>query len=303
MRTRPSRHPNPCAPRRHRGFTVLETAISLVLVALLLAATLAIDALLEQSRAKEFAREAAALASSIHLYRERYGALPGDDPAASRRWPGVASGNGNGTLGGRYDQTAPSQTDALANGAEDNESLLAWWHLRRAGFLTGATEGTSAVAAARLGTSAGPLGLQSGAFGMSGTVACLGGATAATAESIDRNLDDGSPHTGSVRAGASVAQPASGYTHGERYALCVSLEGRSGPSVLALAQADAPPAAAGTGASPAPGSSSGGTDGTQPTAVADQGGSTDGSGSSDWGGWRGWYDGLRERCSHWWGRG
>jgi type II secretory pathway pseudopilin PulG len=311
MSKRPSRPPHTQGLRQHHGFTLLESALGLVLVALLLATVLTVDALLAQSRAREFAREAAALAGAIQLYRARYGALPGDDPGAPSRWPGVAGGNGNGSLGGRYDQAPPSDPAALANGAEDNESLLAWWHLRRAGFLTGATDGAAAATTARLGISAGPLGLQTGAFGMTGTVVCAGGATGATAESIDRNLDDGSPHTGSVRAGASTAQPSTAYAHSERYAVCVSVEGRSGPSGLPAA-GTAEPAGSAAGSAQAGGSSAAAgaadADGAQTIAAAAPQTTTapssnvpaesGSSGSSDGDGWRGWFD-LFRRWSQW----
>jgi prepilin-type N-terminal cleavage/methylation domain-containing protein len=318
MSIRPSRPHRSRVPRQHRGFTLLESALGLVIAGLLLAAVLATDALLAQSRAREFAREAASLAGAIQLYRARYDALPGDDPGAPRRWPGVAGGNGNGILGGRYDQATPADASALASGAEDNESLLAWWHLRRAGFLTGATDSAAAASTARLGTSAGALGFQTGAFGMTGTVVCVGDATGATAESIDRRLDDGSPHHGTVRAGASTAQPATAYAHGDRYVVCVSVEGRSGPSMLAAAAAAGTTEPAGSGTAPAPAGGNaapaGGTDaaGAQTTASAAPQtatasgadaptGSDDGSsGGGD--GWRGWVD-LFRRWSQWWGHG
>jgi prepilin-type N-terminal cleavage/methylation domain-containing protein len=315
MSIRPSRPHRSRVPRQHRGFTLLESALGLVIAGLLLAAVLATDALLAQSRAREFAREAASLAGAIQLYRARYDALPGDDPGAPRRWPGVAGGNGNGILGGRYDQATPADASALASGAEDNESLLAWWHLRRAGFLTGATDGAAAASTARLGTSAGALGLQTGAFGMTGMVVCVGEAAGATAESIDRRLDDGSPHHGTVRAGASTAQPATAYAHGDRYVVCVSVEGRSGPSMLAAAAAAGTTEPAGSGTAPAQAGGNaapaGGTDatGAQTTASAapqtttasgaDAPTGSDSSSSGGGDGWRGLVDLFRRWSQRW----
>lgn len=307
----PKRASQPLHPRprwRQRGFTLLESAVGMVIVALLLAAVLAAEALLAQSRAREFAREAASLAGAIQLYRARYGALPGDDPDAPRRWPGVAGGNGNGTLGGRWDQAPPSDAAALASGAEDNESLLAWWHLRRAGFLTGATEGAAATTTARLGTSAGALGLQTGAFGMTGMVVCAGDAAGATAESIDRRLDDGSPHSGSVRAGASTAQPAIAYMHAERYAVCLSVEGRTGPSMLASAAAAGTAAPVGSTSVPteAEGTQSAAAASPEATSTSD-GDPPSGSGSGgpgDGDAWGGLFDLFRRWSQTWgWSRG
>ncbi len=236
---------------RARGFALVELAVGLLVIALLLAAVLGVEALLLQSRVREVARDTTALAGAMQLYRARYGALPGDDPGTAARWGGVAGGNGDGVLGGRYDRIAPADAGALAGGVNDDESVLAWWHLRRAGFLTGVTDG-AAAAAAPVAPGGLRMGLQTAAFGIVGTVACLGDAGGDVAEAIDRNIDDGSPHTGVVRAGASLARPAETYAHAARYVVCICLDGRHGPSVLASAAAAA--AAPAETASPAPAS-------------------------------------------------
>lgn len=268
------------AHRSPRGFTLIEAAVALLVVALLLVAALAMDGLMNQSRVREFCRESSALVSTLELYRARYGALPGDDPSAGSRWPGVVSGNGNGVVGGRFDRTAPGDTSTLAAGADDDEPLLAWWHLRRAGLVVGAAEGAGAVTPPRIG-GLGALGVQTGAYGFAGPVACSADVSGTLAEGIDRARDDGSPHTGTVRSGTAISQVAERYAHDARYVVCVSLDGSAGPSVLAAATG------ASVGGSGTPAGGSGTADNSGATAAAasqsdgGQGqGSTGGNGSA-----------------------
>jgi prepilin-type N-terminal cleavage/methylation domain-containing protein len=265
-------------PRRSpRGFTLIEAALALLVVALLLVAALATDGLVTQSRVREFCRESSALISTLELYRARYGALPGDDPSAGSRWPGVVSGNGNGVVGGRFDRSAPGDTSALTSGADDDEPLLAWWHLRRAGLLVGAAEGAGAVTPPRIG-GLGAIGVQTGAYGFVGPVACSADVSGALAEGIDRARDDGSPHTGTVRSGTAIAQVAERYAHDARYVVCVSLDGSAGPSVLAAATG------ASVGGSETPVASSGNADNSGAAASQSDGaqgqGATGGTGSA-----------------------
>jgi prepilin-type N-terminal cleavage/methylation domain-containing protein len=283
--------------RLARGFTLTETAIAMLVIALLLAGVLATDGLITQARVREICRESSALVTTLHLYRARYGALPGDDPHAGIRWPGVPSGNGNGAVGGRFDRAVVADAADPASGNDDDEPLIAWWHLRRAGFLVGAPEGSDAVAPPRL-AGVGTYGVQTGAFGLSGPVACAADAAGAIAEGVDRSLDDGSPHTGSVRSGSSLSNVAAQYASDTRYVVCVSLERGMGPSVLA--------SAAGAGAS-ASATATGGTAAAEAGAPApaagdsagssDQGGASAGGSDSDAGATRGrsgngWWDAL-----------
>jgi hypothetical protein len=285
-----------CALRRRlRGFTLVESALVLVVVALMLVGMLAADALRVQTAIRDVAREAKALSASIDLYRARYGALRGDDPGAAARWPGVPSGNGDGALGGGFDQAVPTDPAALAAGSGSQESLLAWWHLRRAGFIVGPGEGIAA-ATPPIGATHAAMGLQSGAFGMPGVVKCLAGVSGAMAEGLDRSTDDGDPRAGQVRAGTSLDAVSGAYAHDARHVVCMSLDGRSGPAMqvaaistaAAASAAGTSPTAAGT-SSPESGAASGA--GEEPTSDDD---GTDSRGTG-WDRWRDWFRGVWRR--------
>jgi hypothetical protein len=73
--------------------------------------------------------------SAAYIHQDRYKAIPGDDPGALARWatasPAVVSGNGNGVVGGTYNNGGAVCTTAV-------ESCEWWHHLRQAGFVAGA---------------------------------------------------------------------------------------------------------------------------------------------------------------------
>lgn len=119
---------------RQRGFSLVEAAIVLVIIALILGAVLQGRALIGSAEYKSLKEQVGSYRSAFETFRDRFNALPGDFADANDRL-GVSGGDGNGVIG----------DDATCGGASD-ESCRAWQHLRAADLLEGdpAVDGTAA---------------------------------------------------------------------------------------------------------------------------------------------------------------
>jgi prepilin-type N-terminal cleavage/methylation domain-containing protein len=183
------------------GFTLVEIAIVLVIIGLLLGGVLKGQELIEQSKIKRVVNDFNNISAAIITYQDRYRFLPGDDPNAATRWPtavgGITpanNGNGGGTL-------APATLAQVLTGG-GNESGFAWQHLRAAGLVTG----DMSTAARSTTPEQTPFGSNYG-IGLGATAMNFGVVPAfcaslppKAAEQLDRQLDDGNPRTGNIRA-------------------------------------------------------------------------------------------------------
>lgn len=106
------------------GFTLIEIAIVLVIIGLLLGGVLKGQELITSARVRNLIAQQDGIKAAYFGFLDRYRALPGDYSAASSNIKGVAAGAvGNGDGDGQIE---------LAN-----ESVRAWDHLSKAGFITG----------------------------------------------------------------------------------------------------------------------------------------------------------------------
>jgi prepilin-type N-terminal cleavage/methylation domain-containing protein len=179
-----------------RGFTLVELAIVLVIVALVLGGVLKGQEMVVQSKIKNIISDFSGISAAYYGYQDRYRAMPGDDPNAALRWTGAASGNGNGLVQGKYN----SQTGA-------DESRLWWDHLRRAGFVAGeSTRQPFNILAGMIGVQSGdggsPVGPALGGF--VSLIVCSANLQDKIAIAVDGQIDDGAPATGAVRGQAHV---------------------------------------------------------------------------------------------------
>ncbi|MDR1350460.1 MAG: prepilin-type N-terminal cleavage/methylation domain-containing protein [Zoogloeaceae bacterium] len=184
--------------KHSKGFTLVEIAIVLVIIGLLLGGVLKGQELIVQARIRNVINDLNGVTTAIYAYQDRYRALPGDERHASvsGRWSGVSGGDGNGVICGAYNGGAVG--GSVCGG--EMESRLIWRHLRLSGLITGAEDSIPVNAAGGL------IGVQAGAFGLSGHVLCASNLPAKIAAAIDAQQDDGNPRAGSLR-GAQQSAP------------------------------------------------------------------------------------------------
>jgi prepilin-type N-terminal cleavage/methylation domain-containing protein len=178
------------------GFTLIEIAIVLVIIGLLLGGVLKGQELITGARVRNVIQQQDGIKAAYFGFLDRYRALPGDYANATGTIPAMTTGcnSGNGDGNGHID-------------ASKNEDTLAWEHLSRAQFLTGAYTCNATVSAATspanpyaqffvvvydanyAGTAQSRHNLKTGGAMPSDLLA-----------EIDRKVDDGNANTGSYRA-------------------------------------------------------------------------------------------------------
>lgn len=111
--------------KKQHGFTLIEIAIVLVIIGLLLGGVLKGQELITSARVRNLIATQDGIKAAYFGFLDRYRALPGDYSAATTNVPGcTACQNGN------------NDGQILLNGAIV-ESISAWEHLSKAGFITG----------------------------------------------------------------------------------------------------------------------------------------------------------------------
>lgn len=132
--------------QKQRGFTLIEIAIVLVIIGLLLGGVLKGQELITSARVRNLVSQQDGIKAAYFGFLDRYRALPGDYTAAVTNITGVSTaacnagiGNGNGQI------------------EAGSESVLAWEHLSKAGFINGsytcaATESTTTTPSNPYGT-------------------------------------------------------------------------------------------------------------------------------------------------------
>jgi len=212
-----------------KGFTLVEIAIVLVIIGLLVALILKGQEMVTQAKIKSVIADFNGTSAAYYAYRDRYRAVPGNDPNAATRWSGATSGDGDGHIGGLYNSATPT-----------DESRLWWDHLRRAGLISGTGtiqpfnamfglvgaqtgDGISPTYGPVLGSDA------TGTGGLTDIILCSTNLPDRIAIGVDTQLDDGIPATGAVHAQLQAApnppigkQAAATYaeTGGNTYTLC-----------------------------------------------------------------------------------
>lgn len=194
---------------RRDGFTLVELAIVLTIIALLAVAILKGQSMIDQAVVADAVASIKDLRTAVATFRQRYRYLPGDFPVdkdnpeipgvgTGCRIDGANAGNGNGSI-------------------EPGESACASEHLVRAGLVKG---NPAAPIENRLGAitllRAADSGASTAFAAPVRNVLILAGVPCDIALEIDRKIDDGDLSSGTVRASqnnAFCAAAANGKVH------------------------------------------------------------------------------------------
>ncbi|MGH9961505.1 MAG: prepilin-type N-terminal cleavage/methylation domain-containing protein [Pyrinomonadaceae bacterium] len=201
--------------QKQTGFTLIEIAIVLVIIGLLLGGILKGQELITSARVRNMISQQDGVKAAYFGFQDRYRSLPGDYPVA------LASQNiPNETVGCAG---ANCQDGRINDGGGSTESIIAWSHLSKAGFINGNYNGAGATPAAtnsptnpygsfvqlifdNIYDPTAPAQPQAVNF-KTGT-----GVPASILAEIDRKIDDGAPNTGIFRS-SQFNTPAAGCTN------------------------------------------------------------------------------------------
>ena len=173
---------------RQQGFTLVEIAIVLVIIGLLLGGILKGQEMITQAKIKNSVADFSGISAAYYGYQDRYRAIPGDDPGATR-WSGATAGNGNGVVSGKYNSSTAT-----------DESRLWWDDLRRAGFVSGSGgEQPFNAFTGMIGVQTGDAAGSTALGGFSGLIVCSANVPDKVAIAMDTQMDDGLIDKGTLR--------------------------------------------------------------------------------------------------------
>jgi prepilin-type N-terminal cleavage/methylation domain-containing protein len=192
------------------GFTLIETAMVLVVISLLLGFIMKGQELINGATVNHLTHDFKNVPLYIYGYQEKFRVLPGDDASLSVHLPGAtpcsppAAGKcvpGNGMIDGIWSDT----TDA-------SESYVVWQHIRLAGLADGSLDTSNSSDYIPRNSVGGRIGVSSYSpiIGLNGSViVCSDSIPGKFAKRLDILMDDGNTATGYMRVvGAGTTTPS-----------------------------------------------------------------------------------------------
>jgi prepilin-type N-terminal cleavage/methylation domain-containing protein len=185
--------------RQQGGFTLIEIAIVLVIIGLLLGGVLKGQELITSARVRNLISAQDGVKAAFFGFQDRFRAFPGDYSQGSQNIANMTTtcngGNGNGD-------------GVINNSPQVQESILAWEHLSKAGFITGTFDCNTAESLATTPTNPYNVFLQlvfDGVYGQTGASAVRHNLKTGAQipveiiAEVDRKIDDGRPFSGSFQ--------------------------------------------------------------------------------------------------------
>lgn len=181
---------------RQRGFTLVEIAIVLVIVGLVLGGVLKGQEMIRGAKVKNVNNDAQNIISAVTTYKDRYGAMPGDDSVSTIAVAAGVAGNGNGRL-------------------QDGENGAFWAHLRQAGLM----KGTGSLPPSH--SFGGLVEVDENPHANAqGNFICFTDMPGDVADIVDRQFDDGIANQGAIQSSDDPTYVIDGTTN---YDLCYRL--------------------------------------------------------------------------------
>jgi hypothetical protein len=174
--------------------------------------------MIENGKIKNLQNDVKGVTAAYYAYRDRYNALPGDDPKALLRWttavapnPAAVPGDGNGVVAAAGATMGTWPLAGCLPATTGQEACSFMHHLRLAGLITGAANAADPINAygGVMRVIQNDNSTPANTAMVVGLNLCFGNLPAKAAEAIDATFDDGNPATGNVRArdGAGNATP------------------------------------------------------------------------------------------------
>lgn len=198
---------------RQAGVSLIELVAVTFIGILLVGGVLALQSLVDRATAHTLVQEMINVKVMLRTYRDRYGAVPGDDGRAAQHVPGALSAAGgapslsfadDGMISSGIHQWAIEDPAVLHEPAKAPEPALFWNHVRHAKLMPGDPLEFPVYNAVQGYLGIGDDGPRPPA-GVAGTYkACSSGINGDIAKLMDERVDDGDATTGMLFAAAET---------------------------------------------------------------------------------------------------
>ena len=127
--------------QENNGFTLIEIAIVLVIIALMLGAIVLGQGMVRNAQILSVIDDVGNYKQAIKLFQDKYQYLPGDMPTATTFWGSAANPATCMSTVGTGTQTCDGDGDGHIGSPQQSESYRAWQHLANAGLIKGSYNG------------------------------------------------------------------------------------------------------------------------------------------------------------------